>query len=301
MPVDSSAINLWLHSIFGIGVLAVILIYALMRKSAALLLFSVFLTLLPVLNIRPLPRPGGMFAAESYLSFPLVLVALAATLFIASSLEKIRETRSRYTQLIATILIIWMGLSIITIKSTLPLWKNEIALWGYVSNRVPEAAMGHANLADAYLQLGKFPIALKSANRALDIDPNDLTALSTGARALSGLGRHESAIRKYQRIVELAPNWTPYWIHYSAILNKAGRYQEALKAAQHANTLDPFLYNVHLNIAKAYLGLGETQNALVAMNRAMELAPTEEERKWLIDLKRKVETVIKKRRGNKRG
>lgn len=293
MPVDSSTVSLWLHSIFAFCVLFVILIYALMRKSAALLLFSVFMTLLPVLNIRPLPRPGGMFAAESYLSFPLALVALAATLFIASSLEKSREIKSQHSKLVAIILFIWLGLSIITIKSTLPLWKNEIALWGYVSHRIPEAAMGHANLADAYLKLGQFSIALKSANRALEIDPNELAALSTGARALSALGKHELAIRKYKRIVDQAPYWTPYWIHYSDILNKAGRHQDALEAAQHAKILDPLLYNVHLNIAIAYLGLGEIRNALVAMNRALEIVPTDKEREWLTDLKREIETVIK--------
>lgn len=74
----------------------------------------------------------------------------------------------------------------------------------------PDSAIPRWNLAAALLQMGRIEEALPFLNKALTLDPNNLSYLLNGGKVLAGLGRHREAVKCLEKYLEVSlriPSW----------------------------------------------------------------------------------------------
>lgn len=88
-------------------------------------------------------------------------------------------------------------------------YKNAVLYLRQHLEHAPETARVHARIAMAYLQLGEVVKARESCNRAIAIDPADLSARWTLGSALVEEGREEEAMKLFKAILEDAPDHLP--------------------------------------------------------------------------------------------
>ncbi len=91
-----------------------------------------------------------------------------------------------------------------------------------------EAAATQVQLARGYLEKGRTELALDKINRALQIDPNSVDALTVAAVINESIGRIDDAERYFSQAVEIEPENGDLLNNYGTLLHQLGRYQEAI-------------------------------------------------------------------------
>jgi serine/threonine protein kinase/tetratricopeptide (TPR) repeat protein len=140
----------------------------------------------------------------------------------------------------------------------------------------PNCAIARSQRAEGLFNLNRLTDALEACDRALDLNPDDANAHAIRAQALIGLRRIDEALRAIDGFIELEPkNVWAVWAYSSRarVLNCLGRYADALAACDQASALDPNCVHAHTQRSAALCGLGQLDDALVEIDRALDLAP----------------------------
>jgi TolB-like protein/lipoprotein NlpI len=118
------------------------------------------------------------------------------------------------------------------------------------------------------------PKAKDAALRAVEIDENLADAHSSLA-LIHVYYDHDwiSAEREFRRALELDPDLVSAHQRYGSYLTFMGRFEEAIRHYEIALGLDPFSLQVNMNLATAYYLRGEYSRAANHLNRTMELEP----------------------------
>jgi serine/threonine protein kinase/tetratricopeptide (TPR) repeat protein len=108
--------------------------------------------------------------------------------------------------------------------------------------------------------------------RAIELNPNYVTAHSWYAEQLSRMGRHAEAVAEAERAraldpLSLASSMIVAWILYFAC-----RYDEAIEQARRTLELDPDFATAHRILGWAYEETGRYEDAIAAHKRASELS-----------------------------
>jgi DNA-binding winged helix-turn-helix (wHTH) protein/tetratricopeptide (TPR) repeat protein len=118
------------------------------------------------------------------------------------------------------------------------------------------------------------PKAKKAALRAVEIDDTLAEAHSS-----LGLVRvyydHDwtEAEREFRKALELDPNLVSAHQRYGSYLTFMGRFDEAIKHYETALELDPFSLQINMNLATTYYLKGEYERAVNLLNETIELEP----------------------------
>ncbi len=168
-------------------------------------------------------------------------------------------------------------------------------------------ARHHANLANAFNQLGRTAEAEASAREALRLDPKAVAAhgnLGVALRAqqrfeaaaacfrtattlhpgyaegfanlglvLSELGRLAEAEGALRRAVALNPDGGEGWANLGAVLLRGARWEEAASSLERAVALSPRLADAQANLAAAYKAQGRLEAAADRYRTAADVAP----------------------------
>ena len=120
--------------------------------------------------------------------------------------------------------------------------------------------------------------SLKCFKKAIDINPKSDYAFQNQALTLGRLGRKDQALESNNIAVELNPNNFESWIQGTSWLINLGRFEEAFeccKRAKQASGLGMLHHNLKstffLNFASALVGLERYEEALVEINKAIDL------------------------------
>jgi tetratricopeptide (TPR) repeat protein len=111
--------------------------------------------------------------------------------------------------------------------------------------------------AQQYLQAQKYPEAFNIVEQALQIIPNDPSALILKSQILGTGGRTQEALTNIEQLLQLDPNNAPAWSTRAVLLSYMGQYQTALEAIERSLYLEP-------NNPEAY-GIKNTIQANLAM------------------------------------
>ena len=142
----------------------------------------------------------------------------------------------------------------------------------------PDYAAAHALLARALNDLIQFstlspknvlPKVREEANKALQLDPNNVDAILALASADMSEGRNAEARKGFQRAIELDPSNATAHLDYGLLLPPKATLAETLKSAQ----LDPDSAITQNNLAISYLNVGEYPEALAPSLAVAKLAP----------------------------
>jgi tetratricopeptide (TPR) repeat protein len=113
------------------------------------------------------------------------------------------------------------------------------------------------NQAQQYLQMQKYPEAFNVVEQALQIMPNDSSALILKSQILGSGGRTQEALTNIEQLLQRDPNNATAWSTRAVLLSYAGQYQPALEDIERSLYLEP-------NNAEAY-GIKNTIQTNLAM------------------------------------
>ena len=116
--------------------------------------------------------------------------------------------------------------------------------------------------------------ARASARSALELDPNLSEAHSAQGAVLVNLDLNlVAAEAEFRRAVELAPQNASAVSNLAALLSNLGRLDEAVALMERAIAIDPLRFSSHYNLAGYLVALGRYDEAEAALRKAIELQP----------------------------
>jgi arylsulfatase A-like enzyme/Tfp pilus assembly protein PilF len=120
---------------------------------------------------------------------------------------------------------------------------------------------------------GALPPALELVEKALEVDPENPTALELGGTLLCSLGRCDEGIPRLQTAARLAPYSYQTQHNLGNALHLAGRLPEALAAYRAAVALHPFAGEAHYALGVVLAASGDAAGARVALEQAVDRDP----------------------------
>ena len=102
-----------------------------------------------------------------------------------------------------------------------------------------QEASGGKIKGNALLALILFQKAIACYDKAYELDPDDLFALSSKGAVLEALGGLEEAFACYERVLEIDPLYARGWIDKGDALRSRGRADEALACYDKALAINP--------------------------------------------------------------
>ncbi len=148
----------------------------------------------------------------------------------------------------------------------------QINLKHALSN-APEDVETYEALARTGQALGDFESEQEAWKRLLELDPDNLTALSQGAQALWNLGRRASAIGLWQRAVEIDGENPDLNFKLGHAYIDSGETQRGLDHIVHAYKLSPSSADFAKETGNLLLRYGSSLDALEVLQRAVHLSP----------------------------
>jgi len=143
----------------------------------------------------------------------------------------------------------------------------------------PNDERAHFNLGGFYFGQQDFTQAISHYKRATELAPDYSTAfniLGYAYRQNEAYGDAENAFRKY---IELIPNDPNPYDSYAELLLKMGRFDEAITQYNKALAIDSNFINSHLGIAAALTYKGKASDAQAELQKMMQKARTDGERR----------------------
>lgn len=119
-----------------------------------------------------------------------------------------------------------------------------------------------------------YPKALEAANRALAIDPENAMAYSVlGWTAMMNDGQLAVAAKYLERAMELEPTNISIIGHTADLIMRLGRLNEAITLGEYVAARDPVNPVGHLNLSGYYLLAGRLDEAITSSRIANSLSP----------------------------
>ncbi len=145
----------------------------------------------------------------------------------------------------------------------------------YNETELTGRARAHSDLGAAYLQQGKYEIALSEFNEAIQIDPSFALAYNGLGLVYAALGEDAKADANYKKSIQLQPRSSESHNNYGSFLCSRKRYDESIKHFLEA-VKNP-LYSTP-NLAYANAGIcsarkNDLNNAEIYLNKALQIEP----------------------------
>ena len=155
-----------------------------------------------------------------------------------------------------------------------------------IAGRLPDHGEVQAQLAFAHLLSGNYPLpdaaidlqqnhlrAQEVAERALDQDSRNVTALVVKATLHNYRYEFEEAERLFRRALTISPNSSRANNWYGDMLWSVMRHEEAIQMERRAVELDPLLSINHSNLARTLQSAGRIAEAEASYRRSFALNP----------------------------
>ncbi len=232
LPVPISDGWAWAQLILAAGV--VVSLIGLVRRvpRAGWLFVAGLISLLPVLNLRPLEFAEGIYTAERFLTFPLALVVLGVGQWVVvrqatPRKEQERRVAEKRVRAFAVGALAWGAGALLTIALTLPNWRDAESLWRWLTRASPRSPIGFANLADLYNKTGRYDEALHYAEKAIEVAPHNAMGYVNKGVALLRLGNPEQATALFRQATQIDPHNVIAWNNLAMMIAEQGSYAEA--------------------------------------------------------------------------
>lgn len=124
--------------------------------------------------------------------------------------------------------------------------------------------------AEALTQLGRFDECITNATKTLKVNPNEWLAYDHRAYCEQFTGDNIAVVQDYKIFLEHNPESRDAWNNIGLAQTTLGLNSDALVSLNKALELDPVYYQANINRGWAYIALGEFDKALDDFNRALE-------------------------------
>ncbi len=130
-------------------------------------------------------------------------------------------------------------------------------------------------------EMKKFEDAVRDFNAAIQLDPMNADLYVRRARANERLGRLDDALVDLRFAYDLKPDAVRTLLYFGDVYVKLGQAQKAIDYYDKAIVLDQKYDDAYAHKADALTGMGRDADALVAIERAIEVSTYKPERFWL--------------------
>jgi tetratricopeptide (TPR) repeat protein len=126
-------------------------------------------------------------------------------------------------------------------------------------------------LSEIVIRKNDFQGAYEYANKAIQLSPKDLQSNLILARSLSALGKHTEALTKVNTMLPTFPDSRLLHLERVNILRKINGSRAGLDELQKLVNSYPEDFSILNALAKSYLELGETENAISIAQQALKV------------------------------
>jgi tetratricopeptide (TPR) repeat protein len=141
-----------------------------------------------------------------------------------------------------------------------------------IQNVSGAGASGYNNLANALAKQGKVDEAIKTAKRALEVQPNFAIAHYNLGNLYVQRGRLDLAQLHFEEALRLLPNYADAHTNYGQLLAERGDLAAGVVSFQKAIVLNPSLSRAYVNLGVALAKTGSLAEAIAPLQQAAALA-----------------------------
>jgi protein O-mannosyl-transferase len=156
------------------------------------------------------------------------------------------------------------------------LWTDVVRLWSDTVRKSPQKARPHVNLGQAYFDIGHIDDAIAENQAALQIDPGFLEAHYNLGNSYMAKGYREPAMIEYESVLSRDTKNPRYSLAHYLLGQYYFEQRRYSDAAFHFATLvmiNPYSADVHNELGKVYIQLGNLTAARIEFKTALKLAP----------------------------
>ena len=143
-------------------------------------------------------------------------------------------------------------------------------------NRYPDAAELHGIRGSLLLEQGDVGAALAYIDSAVRLAPGNPLYLTNRAQVYRAFKRDSEAREDLNRAVEIDPDLVSARFNRGSLAYSMGDLETAISDFDHCIALDPHMAPPYFNRAAVYDAMGKRELAVADLNRFIEIAPTEE-------------------------
>src|ERR1041385_7291175 len=143
----------------------------------------------------------------------------------------------------------------------------------------PNDERAHFNLGGYYFGQQDYKQAIAHYKKATDLDPTYSTAFNILGYAYRQDENYTEAENAFKKYIELIPNDPNPYDSYAELLLKMGRFDEAITQYNKALSIEPNFINSHFGIAAALTYKGNASGAQAELEKMMQKARTDGERR----------------------
>jgi TolB-like protein/DNA-binding winged helix-turn-helix (wHTH) protein/Flp pilus assembly protein TadD len=137
-------------------------------------------------------------------------------------------------------------------------------------NLDPLSQIISADMADALCVARRYDEAVQKSKKTLEMDPNFAVGHYELGQALEQKNLHEEAIVEFQRAIELSGHSGAFDSYLGYAYAMSGRKEEAIKIVDDLAARHDQNPSADADIALIYVGLGDRDQAMIALNKAYE-------------------------------
>ena len=139
------------------------------------------------------------------------------------------------------------------------------------------------NIALTYEMLGEMELAVANYKKAIGINPKDVRSINNLARIFLEYIKDEKTACEYlDYAIETVPSDAEAYNIYGNIYFNKQKYKTAKLYFQKSINFDKNFYKNYYDIAKAYIGMDDYENAKQSLNTCLELKPDNDLAKKLL-------------------
>jgi len=129
----------------------------------------------------------------------------------------------------------------------------------------------HANLASAYLALGRAELAIGAMQNVVRLQPDHVKTYNDLGVLLANLGRIAEATACFERVLQLQPQHAASHNNLGNILNQQDRRREAIDCFRAAIRLNPDLLQAYSNLGNVLKAEGRVDEAIEQYRNALRI------------------------------
>ncbi len=169
----------WFHGIGDILMLTGLLVWLIYQRNLfSLILLLWLISLLPVLNILPVPMTAG-FAQDRFMTFPAVFSSMLLCC-VRRPLWLLRmsvQFRVLINRLSIFLLLLYCATLFVVVRATVPLWSNDLSLWTWGIREYPTDDTAQTNYVTICLHLHRNDLVADYFNKHPHIDSVYLSSI----------------------------------------------------------------------------------------------------------------------------
>lgn len=202
-PIAHSPVDVAGQLVVVVGLLAASLWAAVRYPAAGFVALWFFATLAPTSSIMPIID----VAFEQRMYLPLATLVVFAMVGGAMLVERVaaRSDRPQVLRLSATIVVglVAIVLGVRTVARN-EVYRSPVTMWEDTARKNPNGFRTHANLAQAFITVGRYEDAVRSSENAIRVDPNARMSYVNRGAGLINQGKLAEGQASVQKAIEVS-------------------------------------------------------------------------------------------------